>query len=195
LRQVLNFGHRQEAADNSVLRRHGKLDDEKSADSCAADADRLRQTLRSEKIPLVFLIRWEAERQYQTVQTTASDTSDSELTLMSFDETYFDDTARVRLHCDGPDCWVEIRQKPAVSDGCGRTGTDMQSEVDIEFLLQPRDSAQRPVGGPLLLHVQHCRLTDDSRTGSEHAWSWLPPRLTPELLGRCHLRLRRDTLK
>ena len=31
---------------------------------------------------------------------------------MSFDETYFDDTSRVRLHCDGPDCWVEIRGKP-----------------------------------------------------------------------------------
>ncbi|MFM8474884.1 MAG: hypothetical protein ACKOEO_03695 [Planctomycetaceae bacterium] len=106
---------------------------------------------------------------------------------MSFDATYFDDTSRVRLHCDGPDCWVEIRWKPPCP-GPGRT------EVDLEFLLQPRDAAQRPVGGPLLLHVQHLQLTDDPETGTEHAWKWLPPRLTPELLARCHLRLRNDTL-
>jgi len=106
---------------------------------------------------------------------------------MSFDETYFDDTSRVRLHCDGPDCWVELRQKPGGCDPCA-------VGVDIEFLLQPRDSAQRPVGGPLLLHVQHLQLTADAETGTGHAWKWLPPRLTPDLLARCHLRLRRDTL-
>ena len=106
---------------------------------------------------------------------------------MSFDETYFDDISRVRLHCDGPDCWVEVRRK-LLGQMPG------PAEVDLEFLLQPRDSAQRPVGGPLLLHVQHLQLTDDPQTGTEHAWKWLPPRLTPELLARCHLRLRKDRL-
>jgi len=104
---------------------------------------------------------------------------------MSFDETYFDDTAKVRLHCDGPDCWVEIQHK---------TNTPESLSVNLEFLLQPRDHAQRPVGTPMLLHVQHCQLSHDPRTQAALAWNWLPPRLTPELLKRCHLRLRRDIL-
>ena len=104
---------------------------------------------------------------------------------MSFDETYFDSIARVRLLCSGPECRVEIQQK---------TIAGQHPEVDIEFLLQPRDQTQCPVGRPLVLHVQHCQLHDDPRTGAAHAWYWLPPALTPALLKRCHLRLKRDRL-
>lgn len=106
-------------------------------------------------------------------------------TYMSFDETYFDETSHVRLHCDGPDCWVEIRQKPV-------DRIQISRQVHVEFLLQPRDSAQQPLGEPILLHVQHVQLTYDPKTHTEHGWRWLPPRLTREFLARCHLRLRDD---
>lgn len=108
---------------------------------------------------------------------------------MGFDQRYFDDQTRVRLHCDGPDCWAEIqRHSAAAGDDCSVNPLQPLG-VNLEFLLQPLDNAQRPVGPPLLLHTEHFELMRNPQTGWLHAWAWLPPRLTPLLLQRCHLRL------
>ncbi len=110
---------------------------------------------------------------------------------MSFDETWHDNHTLVRLHCDGNDCWGEVaRQMPE----CRIAGHPDTQHIALEFLLQPRDGAQRPVGLPLLLHVHQWRLHCDPATGRCHAWSWLPPKLTQDLLRRCHLRVRTPTL-
>jgi hypothetical protein len=112
-----------------------------------------------------------------------------EVTDMGFDQRYFDDDTRVRLYCEGSDCWAEIRRRAVAL--CGECSVDPLQElgVELEFLLQPRDNAQRPMGQPLLLHTEHFRLQQDQRTGWLYAWTWLPPQLTPLLLTRCHVRL------
>lgn len=100
---------------------------------------------------------------------------------MSYDETYHDDHTLLRIHCDGPDCWADVDyHTPQASDVV---------QLELEFLLQPRNAAQLPVGSPLLLHVQPFRLKCDVNQKRCHAWAWLPPALNPEVLGRCHVRL------
>jgi|GEM_PF-1186130 len=108
---------------------------------------------------------------------------------MAFDQRYFDDQTQVRLHCDGPDCWAEILRSSSGQTSECSTDEAQQLRVELEFLLQPRDNAQRPVGPPLLLHSLPLQLTPRPQTGWLHAWAWLPPLLTPPLLKKCHLRL------
>ncbi len=79
-------------------------------------------------------------------------------------------------------CWADVRHN---SDA----GVDVE-EMELEFLLQPRNEAQLPIGPPLVLHVERYRIDCDQQTRVCNAWSWLPPRLTPDLLRRCQLRLR-----
>ena len=108
---------------------------------------------------------------------------------MALDQQYFDDRTRVRLHCDGPDCWAEILRRSSSQTSAGSVDEAQQLRVELEFLLQPRDNHQRPVGPPLLLHSLPLQLTPMPQLGWLHAWAWLPPLLTPQLLKRCHLRL------
>ena len=105
---------------------------------------------------------------------------------MSYDETYYDKHALVRVHGDGHECWADIEFRP-------ETPADSVN-VELEFLLQPRNKVGLPVGGPLLLHTQTFRLLQSAKGKRFHAWAWLPPRLTPDVLKRCHLRLRSPKL-
>jgi len=101
--------------------------------------------------------------------------------MPSFDEHYFDNHTEVRIHCEGTGCWVEVESQ------CRKPSRSVPFE--LQFLLQPRAENQLPVGPPLLVHQERFELRCDPRTGRGTCWGWLPAKLKPELLERCHLRL------
>lgn len=102
-----------------------------------------------------------------------------------FTSSYYRDQLRLFVHCTGAGCTVDVAQP--VEDCC--------PAYHLELLLQPTDPHGWPQGSVRLLYEADITMSGDCWSTWSRGFHRLPFRLSPELLRRCHIRLKCNTVR
>lgn len=102
-----------------------------------------------------------------------------------FTSPYYRDDVRLYIHCTGAGCTVDVAQP--IKNRC--------LAYHLELLLQPTDPQGWPWGSVRLLYEADIPMSEGRWSIWSRGFHRLPFRLSPDLLRRCHIRLKCNTVR